>query len=95
MTISVRLFPPLDVRFQTMTTNGRSYSGAPGTVKDVPTYDADVLVANGWIRVAEVGATAQRPTPPTKGKRFFDTTLGSLIVCDGLAWRNPATGAAV
>lgn len=37
------------------------------------------------------GTTAQRPANPDVGQRFFDTTLGQLLVYDGTAW-SPAGG---
>jgi hypothetical protein len=92
---TIRLLPPLDVKFQTLTTNGRNHSAAPGVVHDVIDFDADSLGGNGWTRVGEVGATAQRPVNPARGKLFTDTSVGAMIIFDGATWRNPATGAAV
>ncbi len=102
-----RMFPPptlpLGASTTTSTVNGRTYSGAPGTTVDVIDMDAFVLAANGWLRVAQVGATSARPVhnssivgDVTTGMRFLDTTLGYEIVLDsGGTWRNPATNAAV
>ena len=86
---------------QSMTVNGRNYSGAPGSVADIPDVDAQVLAANGWVKVGASGATAQRPTStsaPFKaapGAQYWDTSLSKLIFFDGVAWRDPATGNAV
>src|SRR5262245_20637748 len=100
-----RMMPPLDIASQTRTVNGRSYSAAPGTVVDVPVDDGRMLEANGWTRIALVGASSERPTNTqpqsglpealANGLRFFDTTLGKLIQFDGASWRDPATGNSV
>ena len=83
---------------------GRSYQQQPGTVLDVSASDASALAANGWFHLALSGATAQRPTQSVvlagvdglhAGKLYLDTTLGRLIVFDGIVWRDPATGALV
>jgi hypothetical protein len=82
--------------------NGRSYSGAPGEAYDVIDSDAAILGANGWTKVCPSGPTSARP--PTaqlggywaaRGFKFFDTTINSLIVYDGAAWRDPVTGSFV
>ncbi len=77
--------------------NGRLYTCAAGSVISVLDFDADVLEANGWLKVASTGAgaTAARPTSPRKGDSFHDSTLGYNIVWDGKEWRNPTSGAAV
>jgi|GEM_PF-1715770 len=101
--MNIRMLPPTNVQKRTVVVNGRTYTGAMGTVYDVPDHDADALEANGWTRVEAVGTTAERPnftaTPAgaalSAGRRFLDTTVGALIVWDGATWRNPATGAAV
>ena len=83
---------------------GRSYAQQPGTVLDVPSGDAGALAANGWFRVALSGTTAQRPAQSVvlvgidglrPGLEFFDSTLGRIVVYDGLVWRDPATGGAI
>jgi hypothetical protein len=82
---------------------GRSYTGTPGTIKDVPLGDADVLGTAGWMRLPGMsGPTSGRPTPrdadtyaATPGELYLDTSLGLVIMFDGAVWRNPVTGAAV
>jgi len=92
---NVRLMPPNGVA-TTTAVNGRTYTCAANATIDVPDFDASVLTANGWVKVASaVGATAARPTTPHKNQTFHDTTLNVTIVFDGKVWRNPATGAAV
>jgi hypothetical protein len=99
----IRMLPPVAVAPQKKSINGRSYSGAPGSAVDIPDFDADILAAEGWIRVAPSGPTSARPTPLTSsapyiagpGSRFYDTTLGALIVFDGVTWRSPVNGSAV
>jgi hypothetical protein len=84
-----------------MVANGRTYAGSPGTVMDIPDQDAQVLAANGWVKVAASGTTAQRPgsnSAPFRAApeaKYYDTSLGKLIVFDGVTWRDPATGSAV
>jgi hypothetical protein len=102
-----RLLPPAVVAGQPVTSqqsmvvNGRAYSGAPGSVVDVPDMDGAILAANGWVRVAASGTTAQRPTSTSApfraapDARYFDTSINKLIVYDGVTWRDPATGSAV
>jgi hypothetical protein len=86
---------------QNITVNGRNYSGSPGSVADIPDMDAQVLGANGWVKVASSGTTAQRPTATSApvnaapGTQYWDVTLSKLVVFDGKNWRDPATGNAV
>lgn len=81
--------------------NGRTYTCAAGGTIDVPDFDAQVMLADGWINASggavqtTVGTTAQRPAKPSKGQAYHDTTLGLTIVHDTVNWRNPATGAVV
>lgn len=83
----------------TIAVNGRSITLAASAVADVSDFDADVLEANGWIKAAGgvggVGTTAQRPTAPTRGQEYADTTLSQVVKFDGKFWRNVFTGAAV
>jgi hypothetical protein len=81
--------------------NGRTIAPSASPVDD--TWEATgQLCSCGWVRVGRVGSTAERPTasmqepsPAGIGAPFLDTTLGYVIVFDGVAWRNPMTGAAV
>lgn len=92
--MNIRLLPPPNGGNTTV--NGRTYVAAAGATLDVPDFDAQVLSANGWTKVAaQVGATATRPALPFQGQTFHDTTLGYVVVFEGKAWRNPSTGAAV
>lgn len=94
--MNIRVMPPASGT-TSHTVNGRTYSAAVGTTLDVPDFDAQVLMANGWTAVATggVGTTTQRPVNPSKQTQFHDNTLGYVIVYDGKSWRNPATGAVV
>ena len=102
---TLRLLPPPEIAYRSLTVNGRSYSAAPGAVLDVPDFDAEILLANGWIAGTPIctcgqahggiGATAARPSPPARGMHFYDTTVGADIVFDGNTWRNAVTAAAV
>jgi hypothetical protein len=52
-------------------------------------------MANGWIEVATVGTTTQRPAKPNLAQKYMDTSLGLIVVFDGSKWRNSITAAAV
>jgi hypothetical protein len=91
---------PLTYRFlgpkgaaATLTFNNRTYSVAANGYVDVPAMDSGVCAANGWIQVAGSGTTAQRPSSPFPGQLYHDNTVGNIIVFEGTAWRNPASGA--
>lgn len=79
-----------------ITTNTRTYNCAPGTTVDVTLSDANVLTANGWLMLGQVGPTSSRPTASADvnrrvaGTLFVDTDLGEFVVFDGLAWRDTA-----
>lgn len=78
--------------------NATGPTKAAGTILDIPDNSADgnVLTANGWSRLGYVGTTAQRPTVSVAaGDRYVDTTLGKMVVYDGVGWRDPSNGAAV
>jgi hypothetical protein len=92
---NIRLIPPGTGKYATLPVNGRTYTCALGAFIDVPDFDANVLTANGWIRIAVVGTTAQRPTNPGTGMLYHDTTLGYVVVWEGAAWRNPNSGSVV
>ncbi|HYA07496.1 MAG TPA: hypothetical protein VEF90_16545 [Xanthobacteraceae bacterium] len=90
---NILLMPPKSSK--TTVVNGRSYSCATGSTITVPDFDAQVLIANGWVPVATTGTTAQRPANPYVGQLYHDTTLGYVICYEGAAWRNPASGSSV
>jgi hypothetical protein len=99
-----RMLPPPAVGQQTVTTNGRTYTAAPGAVVDVVDFDAAVLGANGWTKVALSGPTTSRPSPnpnagppysATRGLHFYDTTISKWIIFDGQTWRSPVDGSSV
>ena len=103
--ITHRLLPPINVAQQSMVVNDRSYTGQPGMAVDVQVIDSIHLEANGWIYIARSGPTSDRPKPKADGTidvassgpgdRYFDTTIGALIVCDGQTWRSPVDGSEV
>lgn len=105
MTSFVRVLPPAGGVSSPQPANGRSYDPAVASYQDVPYMDAQVLAANGWTAIAPVGTSDARPVTSgptsgnpevaTRGSRFVDTAIGKLIVFDGVAWRDPATGNAV
>ena len=96
-----RMLPPINVGAQSRTVNGRLYTAAPGVALDIPSFDAAMLSANGWIDCGPSGTADQRPTGTlgqynaSGGSKFFDTALGITIISDGISWRNPATGGIV
>ena len=83
--------------------NGRNYTQAAGKIIDVIDADGAMLAANGWGKVALSGPTSGRPpfnglgiySGLTIGLKYWDTTIGQLVVSDGVTWRDPATGNAV
>jgi hypothetical protein len=81
-------------------TGTRYYAASGGQVVDVagpPDGDAAVLVSQGFCLIAPSGTTALRQslggTYFKAGQLFVDTTLGLVILWDGLAWRSVVTGA--
>lgn len=98
------LYPGAEPGAAAVSTAGRTYVGSPGTVLDVPDFDAVPLQAQGWIPVCfglpalkQGGSspTGNRPANPWYGCHYFDTTLGKLAVWDGAAWRDPGTGSSI
>jgi hypothetical protein len=95
------MLPPAVVQQQTVTVNGRRYSGQPGSTLDPPDFDAGPLAANGWVDCSLSGPTGSRPSSAVGvpalfvGLEFIDTTIGAVIRWDGASWRNVITGAAV
>lgn len=92
--MTLRVLPP-NAAAKTTAANGRTYTCAAASYLDVPDQDALILEANGWIIVAHggVGTTAQRPTTGlSTTRRYFDTTLGYIIVWTGASWVNPSNG---
>jgi hypothetical protein len=77
--------------------SGNQISSAAGSYIDVVDNSSDfqVLTANGYIKVAYVGTTAQRPVNPTAGTPYIDTTLAYTVIFDGVVWRNPVNGNSV
>ena len=93
---NIRLMPAGNGKITTAIVNGRSYTCALGSTIDVVDFDAFALEsAAGWVQVAPVGTTAQRPAKPGVQTWYHDTTLGKLIIWEGAAWRDPANGSAV
>lgn len=103
MSLTFRMLPPPQVAQQTVTINGRTYTGAPGVAVDVVDFDAIRLSAAGWVKVALSGPTSSRPTAATTsapyiagvGFHYYDTTISKLIVFDGQTWRSPVDGSAI
>jgi hypothetical protein len=93
---NIRMIPPADGNHGTITIRTRVYTCAAGATIDVPDFDANVMMANGWTASATggVGATAARPTAPKTGQQFLDTTVGKIVVWDGKAWRDHVDGSA-
>lgn len=92
--VTVRFIPP-NGKANSIAVNGRTYSCAANSYIDVPFLDEGIVSANGWVQVAGSGTTAQRPNPAFPGQLYHDTTLNYVVVFEGSAWRNPASGAAV
>jgi hypothetical protein len=83
----------------TIVFSGVSTGTAPNPYVDVAgdpgTGDAAALTSQGFILVAQSGPTSARPSSVKPGQHFLDTTLGYLIIFNGVAWINPATGTPV
>jgi hypothetical protein len=83
----------------TIVFSGVSIGTAPNPYADVAgdpsSGDAATLASSGFIVVARSGVTAARPSSVKPGEHYLDTTLGYLIIWNGSAWINPATGAPV
>jgi hypothetical protein len=95
MTGTVRLMSP--PKAVSVVKEGRAYtSQGAGTVIDAHESDLHALDSAGYTFVALSGPTTVRPASPRKGQVFVDTTLGKVIVADGVGtWRDPVAGAAV
>ena len=91
--VNHRLIPPAGT--SKIIVNGRTFDPSAGA-QDVPEYDSGHLQANGWIFLAPSGPTSARPTsalgtfPLLPGVRFWDTTVGHMVLWDGKNWRSEA-----
>jgi hypothetical protein len=83
-----RMLAPVAASAQLRTVNGRTYSAAPGAAPDIFDADANVLQANGWVKVALSGPTSARPSPNVNGSppylaaagmHYLDTTLSRIV----------------
>lgn len=98
-----RVIPPIGPKFANphVCSDGISYGCPTGSTLDVPDHIGNQLAAAGWLDVTgqhgpdTCGSTTARPENPFPLRTFLDTTLGYIVIFDGLTWRNPATGAAV
>ena len=101
--MTTRVLSPATARSPFTLPSGQAVAQTPGTFVDVTDAQAALLVANGWVRAGTVGSTKERPsssplvgaTVAQAGSQHFDLDLGKLIIHDGTAWRDPATGAVV
>lgn len=95
--MTMRLMPPSTGLNNPITVNGRKYTCIVDSTIDVPDHDGAIMRANGWVATAGGGAdvTTARPTNPSIGTTFHDTTLGKIVVWDGKKWRDYSSGAAV
>jgi hypothetical protein len=95
------MLPPPSAAFgvNPVKVGGRTFTCAAGSTLDAAEGDSQALEANGWTRTSMEGVytTAARPVfgPNQDGLSIVDSTLGAVIIWDGIAWRNPATGASV
>lgn len=69
-----------------------NYSCAAGSHMDAP-FGQALLNLNAWIDLGECGPSSARPTPNAQpgahaelGRRFIDTTLGTVIFWNGESW---------
>ncbi len=86
-----RMIPPGLGNNPAVVIQNRSYSVALGSFVDVPDFDGQVLRANNWVCLGQVGTTAQR-TSIAIGlngiNSYVDTTLGYAVFWDGALWRD-------
>jgi len=94
------MLPPSNVQKQTLTANGRQYTGVPGNSYDILDTDALILGANGWIDCGPSFATASRPVNTVSGQTaasplalavglmIVDLTLNKTGFYDGAAFRD-------
>ncbi|MGJ5082734.1 hypothetical protein [Bradyrhizobium sp. HKCCYLS3013] len=79
----------------------RAYHATAGSVIDVPgdvtSCDVQALLSahdplpagtQYFILLGQSGATGARPTYPSIGQHFIDTTVGVPLWWDGAAWRD-------
>lgn len=103
-TLNQRMLAPANMA-RTISANGRTYSVSASGYMDMPAHDAGVAESNGFVAMPAclgVGTSAQRPAAntvsglkPAKNDTFLDTTLGYVVLFDGVNWRNPISGAVV
>jgi thiamine phosphate synthase YjbQ (UPF0047 family) len=86
-----RVLPPVTGN-TSVRANGRLYVGVVGITQDVNDWDAQILIANGFLSLGMVGTTAQRPTNPPPGTVWNDLTTGFAVVFDGKQYRHHQTG---
>ena len=58
------------------------------------------MAYGGWLDCGPVGLTENRPVPgnafePLRGKTYFDTDLQTLVIYDGVNWRDIMASAVV
>jgi len=70
------MLAPVAASAQSRTANGRTYSAAPGAAPDIFDADANVLQANGWVKVALSGPTSARPSPNVNGSPPYLAAAG-------------------
>lgn len=63
---------------------------ATGGFLDVLDFDARILLANGWTKIAETASA--RPLDVKRGRVWFDKALGQIIVGNGSVWLDPVSG---
>lgn len=93
--LMVRMFPLPGHPHRLATVEGRTYEVPEGQAYlDVPVEDARPLSHNGWLDAGPCGPSEGRPADPLRGFMFTDTTIGLVLIFDGLAWRDFITGEA-
>lgn len=92
----LRFLIPASASHLSQTVLGCTYPAPSGPVFDAPETHGWALAANGgWMFLARVGTTEDRPAGPKRGDRFIDTSLEAEVVFDGAAWRHTVTGEVV
>lgn len=86
----VRVLPPLEGPYRILEVQGRRYDGTKPGPQDVHAFDARVLLANGWTRLAVVGRPEDRQRYPAREERRIEGARE--LIFDGAAWRDVVTG---
>ncbi len=102
MSYTNKLLMPGDGAINPFTVPGttRKYTCSAGATILVPDFDAALMLSEGWVNSTgsgsgSAGPTSGRPSAPSVGQIYTDTTVGAAVVYAGAktGWLHHATGA--